>query len=75
MHFVFIYIIIYSIQAHKKTQEENILLSGSIKKFFNYCSFRLHPNVSFGPLEDANGNLTDNNSSKVELFNVFFSKC
>ena len=38
-----------SIQAHKKAQKESIVLSGSIEKFFNYCSFRLHHNFRFEP--------------------------
>ena len=32
----------------------------------------MHPNVSFGPLEDADGNLINNDFSKAELFNAIF---
>ena len=60
-------------QAHKKAHEENVLLSGSIKKFFRYCS-SWHPNVSLCPLRDTDGNLIDKNFSKAGNSSVFYNR-
>ena len=62
----------YSIFAHRKAVEEKILLSGSIKNFFNYSMSRLHPFVSTGPIKDNTNNLINCDLGKAELFSEFF---
>ena len=62
----------YSIFAHRKAVEKKILLSGSIKNFFNYSKFRLHPFVNIGPIKDNTNNLIDCDFGKAELFSEFF---
>ena len=61
-----------SIFAYRKVKEENILLSGSIKKFYNYARSRMGPLTSIGPIKDTNGLLVENDLDKAELFNDFF---
>ena len=61
-----------SIFAYRKAQEENILLSGSITKFYSYARSCMVPLTSIGPIKDTNGLLVENDVDKAELFNNFF---
>ena len=61
-----------SICAFRNAQEENILVNGSIKKFFNYARSRMHPSHRIGPIKHPDGTTTINNTERADLFNNFF---
>ena len=61
-----------SINAFRKAQEENILVSGSIKKFFNYARSRMHPSYRIGPIKRPEGTTTINDTEGLNYFITFF---
>ena len=61
-----------SINAFRNAQEENILVSGFIKKFFNYARSRMHPSYRIGPIKRSDGTITINDIERADLFNNFF---
>ena len=61
-----------SIYDFRNAQEENILVNGSIKKFFNYARSRMHPSHRIGPIKRPDGTTTINNTERADLFNNFF---
>ena len=61
-----------SIYAFRNAQEENILVNGSIKKFFNYARSRMHPSYRMGPLKRPDGKTAINDTERADLFNNFF---
>ena len=60
-----------SINAFRNAQEENILVSGSIKKFFNCARSRMHPSHRIGPIKRPDGTTTLNDTERAGLFNKF----
>ena len=60
-----------SINTFKKAQEENILVSGPIKKFFNNVRSRMHPSC-IGLLEGPDSTTTINDTERADLFDDIF---
>ena len=62
----------FSINAFRQAQDENILVSGFIKKFFNYVRSRIHPSYRTGPIKRPDGTTTINDTERADLFNNCF---
>ena len=56
-----------SINAFRKAQEENILVSGSIEKLFNYARYRMRPSYCIGPLKRPDGTTAINDIERADL--------
>jgi hypothetical protein len=65
-------IVRFQLNLFRRENEENILKSASVKKFYSYVKKRMNPFSQLGHIRDPHGNFVANDVEKAEFFNKYF---
>jgi len=62
-----------AIYSFVKSKEEHLIDNSNLGSFYRYINKKLSSKTGVGVLKDANGNLLNDDASKADRLNVYFS--